>query len=191
MLYRLSAMIGFFVGGVSLGTITAISVERFMSLHYHMRYVIIVTNTRVKYTVGAIWLVIFLSLIFYHWNKYIFHLLGGVFSTVCIIINTISYVKIYQIVRYRQSQIYSHSASHCRKHKIWKQNAIRAIEAKCNEHVYILHLYDCVLFSTFCFTDDIWNTAHRMETRMDLFYYGCFHELIHQPDLVLLAALWA
>ncbi|CAH3190973.1 unnamed protein product [Porites evermanni] len=106
ILYRLSAMIGFFVGGVSLGTITAISVDRFMSLHYHMRYAIIVTNTRVKYTVGAIWLAIFLSLIFYLWNKYIFHLLGGVFSAVCIIISTISYVKIYQIVRYHQSQIH-------------------------------------------------------------------------------------
>ena len=106
ILYRLSAMIGFFVGGVSLGTITAISVDRYMSLHYHMRYAIIVTNTRVKYTVGAIWLAIFLSLIFYHWNKYIFHLLGGVFSAVCIIISTISYVKIYQIVRYHQSQIH-------------------------------------------------------------------------------------
>ena len=65
ILYRLSAMIGFFVTGVSLGTITAISVDRVLALHYHMRYAIIVTNTRVKYTVGAIWLVMFLSLGFY------------------------------------------------------------------------------------------------------------------------------
>lgn len=144
-----------------------------MSLHYHMRYAIIVTNTRVKYTVGSIWLAIFLSLICYYWNKYILHLLGGIFSVVCIIISTISYVKIYQIVRYHQSQIYSqhHTVENT---KFGKQNAPRAIEAKRNEHICILYLYDTVLLSTFCFTDNIWDTAHGMETRMDLFYHGFF-----------------
>ena len=105
ILYRLSAMIGFFVAGVSLGTITAISADRVLALHYHMRYAIIVTNTRVKYTVGAIWLVMFLSLGFYLWDKYVFHLMAGVFSAVCIIICTASYAKIYRIVRVHQQQI--------------------------------------------------------------------------------------
>ena len=105
ILYRLSAMIGFFVAGVSLGTITAISVDRVLALHYHMRYAIIVTNTRVKYTVGAIWLVMFLSLGFYLWDKYVFHLMAGVFSAVCIIICTVSYAKIYRIVRVHQQLI--------------------------------------------------------------------------------------
>ena len=105
ILYRLSAMIGFFVTGVSLGTITAISVDRVLALHYHMRYAIIVTNTRVKYTVGAIWLVMFLSFGFYLWDKYVFHLMAGVFSAVCIIICTVSYAKIYRIVRVHQQLI--------------------------------------------------------------------------------------
>ncbi|XP_073231193.1 melanocyte-stimulating hormone receptor-like [Porites lutea] len=105
ILYRLSAMIGFFVAGVSLGTITTISVDRVLALHYHMRYAIIVTNTRVKYTVGTIWLVMFLSLGFYLWDKYVFHLMAGVFSAVCIIICTASYAKIYRIARVHQQQI--------------------------------------------------------------------------------------
>ena len=98
-------MIGFFVVGVSIGTITAISVDRVLALHYHMRYAIIVTNTRVKFTVGAIWSVMFLSLGFYLWDKYVFHLMAGVFSAVYIIICTASYAKIYRIVRVHQQQI--------------------------------------------------------------------------------------
>ena len=105
ILYRLSAMTGFFVAGVSLGTITAISVDRVLALHYHMRYAIIVTNTRVKYTVGAIWFAMFLYLGFYLWDKYVFHSMAGALSAVCIIICTVSYAKIYRIVRVHQQQI--------------------------------------------------------------------------------------
>lgn len=105
ILYRLSAMIGFFVAGVSLGTITAISIDRVLALHYHMRYAIIATNTRVKYTVGSIWLVMFLSLGFYPLDKHVFHLMAGVFLALCIIICTVSYAKIYRIVRVHQQQI--------------------------------------------------------------------------------------
>ena len=47
----------------------------------------------------------FLSLGFYLWDKYVFHLMAGVFSAVCIIICTVSYAKIYRIVRVHQQQI--------------------------------------------------------------------------------------
>ena len=149
ILYRLSAMIGFLVGGASLGTITAISVDRFMSLHYHMRYAIIVTNTRVKYTVGSIWLAIFLSLICYHWNKYIFHLLGGIFSAVCIIISTISYVKIYQIVRYYQSQIHSqhHTVENTKFES--KMRLARLMQSAMNTFVFYRIFYICMILCYF------------------------------------------
>ena len=37
LLHRVSGMIGFYVCGVSFGTMTAISIDRLMALHYHMR----------------------------------------------------------------------------------------------------------------------------------------------------------
>ena len=107
LLYRISAMIGFFVGGVSLSIITAISVDRFLALHYHMRYAVIVTKTRVKYTVGIIWMIMLPLAGFYLWNKYIFHLMAGIFTAICIIICTVFYIKIYLIVRQHQLQIHS------------------------------------------------------------------------------------
>ena len=49
-------IIGPFLCGVSLLTITAITVDRFLALHYHMRYATLVTESRVKYTLIIIWL---------------------------------------------------------------------------------------------------------------------------------------
>lgn len=62
LLNSVSAMTGFFVVGVSLATMTAISVDRFVALHCHLRYATIVTERRAMFTVGIIWLIMFLSL---------------------------------------------------------------------------------------------------------------------------------
>ena len=107
LLYRLSAMIGFVVCGVSLGTMTAISVDRFLALRYHMRYGTLVTKSRVIYTIITIWLIMLLWLGFYFWNKYVYHLMAGIFSAICLIICTFSYIKIYRIVCQHQSQIHA------------------------------------------------------------------------------------
>ena len=49
--------IGFSLCAVSLMTITAIAVDRFLALHYHMRYATLVTKSRVKFTLVVIWLI--------------------------------------------------------------------------------------------------------------------------------------
>ena len=92
--------------GVSLGTITAITVDRFMALHYHMRYAILVTETRVKCTVATIWLITFNSSCVHFWNERALDLLNAVSISICLIISTFSYIKIYLIVRQHQRQIH-------------------------------------------------------------------------------------
>ena len=47
--------------GVSLLTITAISVDRFLALHYHMRYHHIMSTNRAMYTSLALWSIGFLE----------------------------------------------------------------------------------------------------------------------------------
>ena len=59
LFYRVQGMIGFYVCGVSFGTMTAISVDRLIALHYHMRYASLMTECRVKFIVGMIWVLIF------------------------------------------------------------------------------------------------------------------------------------
>ena len=103
---RVSDMIGFYFCGVSFGTMTAISVDRLMALHYHMRYASLMTECRGKFVVGMIWVVLFLSLGLHLWNIFTFHLVAGIFIAMCLVICTFSYIKIYGIVRQHQIQIH-------------------------------------------------------------------------------------
>ena len=106
LLHRVSGMIGFYVCGVSLGTMTVISVDRLMALHYHMRYVSLITERRVKFIVGMIWVITLLYSVIYLWKKFVFHLVTGVFIAIFLVICTFSYIKIYGIVRQHQLQIH-------------------------------------------------------------------------------------
>ena len=46
---QVSVMIGYSLCGISLMTITVIAVDRFLALHYHMRYATLVSESRVEY----------------------------------------------------------------------------------------------------------------------------------------------
>lgn len=102
----LAGMMAFFVCGVSLDTITAISVDRLIALLYHLRYATMVTTSRVRYTIVAIWSIKVVSSGFYLWKKRECHLIAAVTTVICLIISTFSYIKIYLIVRHHQSQIH-------------------------------------------------------------------------------------
>ena len=106
LLHRVSGMIGFYVCGVSFGTMTAISVDRLIALHYHMKYANLMTEYRVKFIVGMIWVVIFSCSGFYLFKKFLFYLSTGIFIAICLVICTFSYIKIYGIVRHHQLQIH-------------------------------------------------------------------------------------
>ena len=86
--------------GVSLWTMTAISVDRFAALHYHMRYVSIVTTSRVLYASVATWLLVFsVSSALYLWDKLICRVVSSVFIVVFLSISLFCYIRIFQIVR--------------------------------------------------------------------------------------------
>ena len=104
-LYRASVMMGFSLGGVSFFTITAITVDRFLALHYHMRYATLVTHSRVKYTLIIIWLTTSLARGIYLLNKRVHSFLVGVLTIICLLISTFSSIRIYRIVHRHQIQI--------------------------------------------------------------------------------------
>ena len=105
VLYRVSAMIGFSVCGVSLATITLISVDRLLAVQYHMRYATLVSQPRVISIIVIIWLFTFVSSGFHIWNKFLHHLLSAIYIGICLIISTICYIRIYLTVRHHRSQI--------------------------------------------------------------------------------------
>ena len=98
--------IGFYFCLVSLATVTAISVDRYMALIYHMRYATLVTHSRVRYTLGIIWTISLLvnSIYFLSING-LYAILLGVISDILLLISAFSYIRIYLIVRRHQSQM--------------------------------------------------------------------------------------
>ena len=84
---------------------TAISVDRFMALHYHMRYATIVTKTHVIYALVTIWLTdaLLSSVYFENWKASYIIMASGI--VICVFFSTLSYIRIYRVVRRHQLQI--------------------------------------------------------------------------------------
>ena len=57
-LLQAAKLMGFAGFGVSLTTMTAITVDRFLALHYHLQYPNFMTTSRAIYTIITIWLII-------------------------------------------------------------------------------------------------------------------------------------
>ena len=102
---KVSVMMGYSLCGISLITITVITVDRFLALHYHMRYVTLVSESRVKYSLIIIWLISFLASVIAFWDARFRWVTVGSIIIICLIISTFSYIRIYRIVRRHQLHI--------------------------------------------------------------------------------------
>ena len=91
--------------GASLSTMTAIAVDRFLALHYHMRYPNLMTTSRAMYLSVTLWIVaILLSLLtISEWRVY--DIIGAVVIAICLLTCSVCYIRIYGIVRHHQLQI--------------------------------------------------------------------------------------
>ena len=97
---------GFSMGGVSLSTMTAITVDRFLALHYHMQYPNLMTKSRAIYTIITIWCIITLFSFSILWSPRIYYFLVAFFITICLLVCLVCFIKIYRIVRRHQLQIH-------------------------------------------------------------------------------------
>ena len=93
--------------GVSLLIITAISVDRFLALHYHMRYSTLVTIPRVRCMIAVLWCINFLTTAVYFSDDFIYHFAIAVITGICLTVSTFSYMGIYRIVRRHRLQIHA------------------------------------------------------------------------------------
>lgn len=66
-----------------------------------MRYVTMVTTTRVLYTLVTVWVIIFLSLGIFFWNIILYF----VVIVICLLISSFCYIRIFQIVKRHKAQI--------------------------------------------------------------------------------------
>ena len=103
-----SYVLGVIIFGVSLSTLTAISVDRLLALLLRLRYRQVVTLKRCRVVVAVLWLLHIFVGTMYFWVHFIFLWYGYVQITVCILISGFSYVKIYCTLRRQRAQIRNH-----------------------------------------------------------------------------------
>ena len=97
---------GFAGCGVSLATMTAITVDRFLALHYHLQYPNLMTTSRAIYTIVTIWCIITLFSFSILWSPRLYYFLGAFCITICLLVCLVCFIKIYRIVRRHQLQIH-------------------------------------------------------------------------------------
>ena len=124
-LFQVLPIMVFSVCSVSLFAITAISVDRFLALHYHMRYPNLMTTRRALYTSASLWLVNFLLSLITIWNITFYFVCIAFNIVICILISTACYIRIFRIVRQHQLQIHA------------QQQAMENFHAENNENLQV------------------------------------------------------
>ena len=130
---------------VSLMTITAITVDRFLALHYHMRYATLVTKSRVKYTLIIMWLINFLVSGIDFWDTRVRMFTVVVLILICLIICTFSFIRIYRIVRRHQIQIQAQQQAVQSSDAENNLNIARLKKSALNSFVFFIALIICYL----------------------------------------------
>ncbi|XP_078359577.1 melanocyte-stimulating hormone receptor-like [Oculina patagonica] len=127
--------------GVSLGTVTVISMDRFLALHYHMRYPDMVTTHRAKYTIITLWLFTFLVSFLAFWKITYYYFLAAFSIPIYLLLSTVCYVRIYFIVRRHQLQILA------QQHAIGslndESNMQRSVKSAKNTFIYYIVMILC------------------------------------------------
>ena len=97
--------LSYFLSSLSLWTAAAISLDRLMALHLHMKYSTIVTKFRVCVLVVVLLILssVFASML--KWALTAQNIVSVFLNSLALFIALLSYVKIFQIVRYHQRQI--------------------------------------------------------------------------------------
>ena len=129
---------------VSLETMTAISVDRYLALRYHMRYPNLMTSKRAMYVAATFWCKNVILSLLSIWEKNAILLVVVVFVALCLFISSVTYNAIYRIVRHHQHQI------HAQQQAVQSMNAeqtlkIQAKKRAANTFIY----YICMLLCYF------------------------------------------
>ena len=94
--------------GVSVGTLTAISVDRLLALLLGLRYRQVVTLKRTYVIVITLWVLPAVFSTLWFWNPLITLWYGIMGIPLCLIISIFSYTKIFLTLRHHNTQIHNH-----------------------------------------------------------------------------------
>ena len=134
---------GFAGCGVSLSTMTAITVDRFLALHYHLQYPNLMTTSRAIYTIVTIWCIITLFSFSILWSPRLYYFLGAFCITICLLVCLVCFIKIYRIVRRHQVQIHVQQQAVENSTNTNKQQIRQSTKSAKNIFIYFLVMILC------------------------------------------------
>ena len=136
--------------GVSLSTMTAITVDRFFALHYHLQHPNLMTTSRAIYTIITIRCIITLFSFSTLWSPRIYYFLVAFFITICLLVCLVCFIKIYRIVLRHQLQIHVQQQALENSTDTNKQQ-IRQTTKSAKKYLHIFPRHDFILHSIiFC-----------------------------------------
>ena len=90
---------------VTMLTVTAMSVDRYLAIYLHMRYEQVVTDKNTRKVILCLWLIGSVPSFLMVFNPMTGFLVGPSIIAVCLIIISFAWIKIYKVVRHHQVQI--------------------------------------------------------------------------------------
>jgi len=133
----------FAICGVTLLTMAVISVDRFLALHYHMRYPSLMTRHRAIYATTTLWIIVFLLSFLNFWTIDAYYLASAVSILICLSVSTVCYVKIYFIVKQHQLQIHIQQQAVESNATEINQTTLRSIRNAKNTFIYYTVMILC------------------------------------------------
>jgi hypothetical protein len=94
-----------FFSGVSCMTVTAISIDRMIALHFHLRYEAIVTNTRTISSLVVIWITVFLISLLQLWSVELLRWISILILLICLVVCIFNNLKIFKILQRHRARI--------------------------------------------------------------------------------------
>lgn len=98
---------GYSTTAVSLLTLTAIAIERFLALHLHLRYKEVITKRRILTAACSFWVIGLAATSLYFIQRSAFGAIVIASEVISIAITSVAYIKIYKIVRRHAREIQS------------------------------------------------------------------------------------
>ena len=142
-LYQALTIMAFSACGVSLFAMTAISVDRFLALHYHMRYPSLMTPHRALVTSLTLWFISFLLSLFSFWDMNAYYFAMGSGIVICLLFSTVCYIRIYGIVRHHQLQIHAQQQAVETWNAENNQSIQRSTQSAKNTFIYYMVMILC------------------------------------------------
>ena len=153
-LTKVRNLISVFLTLVTLLTVTAMSVDRYLAIYLHLRYEQLVTVKKTRKVILCLWLISSLPSVIMAFDQAMTsYLVMTLIIAVCLVIISFVWIKIYQVVRHHQAQIQDQMgiASQSFNMTRFRNSAINTILV----FLIVLVCYTPLLVSNICFVANV------------------------------------